>query len=63
MSRICDITGKKPSVGNKRSHAMNATLRRFNPNLFVKKVKDPKTGRMVKMKVSARALRILDRMS
>lgn len=42
---------------------MNATLRRFNPNLFVKKVKDPKTGRMVKMKVSARALRILDRMS
>ncbi|OGJ42793.1 50S ribosomal protein L28, partial [Candidatus Peregrinibacteria bacterium RIFCSPLOWO2_01_FULL_39_12] len=43
MSRRCEITGKKPSVGNARSHAMNATKRMYNPNLIVKKVLDPKT--------------------
>lgn len=63
MSRICEVTGKKPSVGNNRSHAMNATLRRFIPNLFLKKVKNPRTGKMVRMKVSAKALRFLDKLS
>ncbi len=33
MSRMCDICGKKPLNGNLRSHAMNATKRRFFPNL------------------------------
>ena len=33
MSKICQATGKKPMVGNNRSHAMNATKRRFLPNL------------------------------
>lgn len=59
MSRVCQITGARPSVGNNRSHAMNATKRRFNPNLMKKKVYDPKTGRMKTMKVSAAALRTL----
>lgn len=61
MSKICAITGKKGSSGNNRSHACNATLRRFEPNLFKKKVKNPKTGLMETMKVSARAIRTLDR--
>jgi len=34
MSRICDVCGKSAQVGNYRSHAMNATKRRFQPNLF-----------------------------
>ncbi|MEK7126993.1 MAG: 50S ribosomal protein L28 [Patescibacteria group bacterium] len=59
MSRRCEITGKKPSVGNARSHAMNATKRMYNPNLIVKKVLDPKTGRMRRMKVSTAALRTM----
>ena len=33
MSRVCQVTGKRPMVGNNRSHAMNATKRRFLPNL------------------------------
>ncbi|MDR1397464.1 MAG: 50S ribosomal protein L28 [Desulfarculales bacterium] len=33
MSRVCDICGKKPQVGNNVSHAHNKTKRRFNPNL------------------------------
>jgi large subunit ribosomal protein L28 len=33
MSRVCVICGKKPSVGNNRSHSMVATKRRFEPNL------------------------------
>ena len=33
MSRVCQVTGKRPAVGNNRSHALNATRRRFLPNL------------------------------
>jgi large subunit ribosomal protein L28 len=59
MSKVCQITGTRPSVGNNRSHALNATKRRFEPNLMKKKVYDPKTGRMKTMKISASALRTL----
>lgn len=59
MSKVCEITGKRPSVGNNRSHAMNATKRRFLPNLVTKRIFDPKTGKMKKMKVSTSALRTL----
>ncbi|VEB52285.1 50S ribosomal protein L28 [Salmonella enterica subsp. enterica] len=33
MSRVCQVTGKRPVTGNNRSHALNATKRRFLPNL------------------------------
>ncbi len=61
MSKICQITGARPSTGNTRSHAMNATKRRFIPNLVVKKVRDPATGRMKRMKLTAKALKTLDK--
>jgi large subunit ribosomal protein L28 len=61
MSRVCEITGKHSSAGNSRSHACNATKRKFRPNLFVKKVVDPKTGLTRKMKISASALRTLSK--
>jgi large subunit ribosomal protein L28 len=61
MSKVCQITGKKPSTGNNRSHACNATKRRFMPNIIVKKVVDPKTGRMKKMKIATSALRTLNK--
>ena len=61
MSRVCEITGKRPSAGNNRSHACNATKRRFLPNLVKKKIVDPKTGRIRKMKISTRALRTLNK--
>lgn len=61
MSRVCSITGKKTGTGNKRSHAMNATNRKFQPNMMVKRVFDQKSGRMVKMKISAAGLRTLSK--
>ena len=61
MSRVCEITGKRPKSGNNRSHACNATKRRFLPNLVTKKVVDPKTGRVKKMKIAASTLRTMNK--
>lgn len=61
MSRVCQITGSKTSPGHTRSHAMNATNRKYKPNLFIKKVFDPKSGKMVKIKVSAAGLRTMSK--
>ncbi len=48
MSRICEICGKRPMVGNHVSHAHNVTKRRFNPNLQrVRTVKDGEVKRMM----------------
>lgn len=49
MSRMCEICGKKPMVGNNVSHAHNLTKRRFNPNL--QNVRALSNGRIKKMKV------------
>ena len=59
MSNVCEITGARPSVGNSRSHSNIATKRRYLPNLAVKKLFDPKTGKMRKMKVSVAAMRTM----
>lgn len=61
MSRVCQITGRKTGTGNKRSHAMNATNRKYKPNMMVKRVFDHKSGRMVKMKIAAAGLRTLSK--
>ena len=61
MSKVCQISGKKPSSGNNRSHACNATKRRFMPNIVKKKVLDPKTGKMKKMKVATSTLRTMNK--
>ncbi len=49
MSRMCEICGKKPMVGNNVSHAHNLTKRRFNPNL--QRVRTISNGRVKKMAV------------
>lgn len=59
MSKICQVTGKKPRSGQNRSHSMRATKRRFEPNLQTRTLIDPKTGKKVKMRVSAAGLRTL----
>lgn len=61
MSKVCQISGKRPSVGNTRSHALNARKRRFEPNLIVKRVKNPVTGRIEKMRIATSTLRSLDK--
>lgn len=59
MSRICDVTGKRTAVGNRRSHSMRATKRKFYPNLFYKNIKDPETGLVYQIRVSAKGLKTL----
>ena len=61
MSRICQITGKKVMTGNNVSHANNKTKRKFYPNLQTKKFFVPETGETVVLKVSANALRTIDK--
>jgi len=59
MSRVCQVTGKKTSVGNKRSHSMRSTRRTFRPNLFYKNITDKETGLVYRIRVSAKGLRTL----
>ena len=57
MSRVCAISGKGPLTGNKRSHSLRATRRKWTVNL--QKVKVVVDGKPQKMRISARALRTL----
>ncbi len=57
MSKVCAITGKKPLSGNKRSHSLRATRRKWNVNL--QKVKVMVDGKPQKLRISARALKTL----
>lgn len=61
MSRICKITGKKPMAGNNVSKAHNKTRRVQRPNLQRKRIYLPEEGRTVTLRLSARALRTVDR--
>jgi large subunit ribosomal protein L28 len=61
MSRICKITGKKPMAGNNVSKAHNKTRRVQRPNLQRKRIYLPEEGRSVTLRLSARALRTVDR--
>lgn len=59
MANKCQVTGKKPLVGNLVSHSMRHTKRRQMPNLQVKNIWVPELGRFVRMKVSARGLKAM----
>lgn len=61
MSRICQITGKKPITGHRVSHSNIKTKRRFLPNLQVKRFYVPEEDRWVTLKVSSKAIRIINR--
>ncbi len=60
MSRVCELTGKGPMVGNNVSHANNKTKRRFLPNLNDTTLQSETLGRGVKLRISAHALRSVD---
>ena len=61
MSRVCDVTGKKPMFGNNVSHANNKTRRRFNINLQKKKFWIPDEKRFVTLRLSTRGMRVIDK--
>ena len=61
MSRVCQVTGKKPVTGNNVSHAHNKTRRRFLPNLHTHRFWVESENRFVKLRVSAKGMRIIDK--
>lgn len=61
MSRICDLTGKKPAFGNKVSHSNRRTRRVFKPNLFKKRFYVPEVDKWVTLKVSSKALKNINK--
>ena len=60
MSRVCELTGKGPMVGNNVSHANNKTKRRFLPNLQEVTLISDSLGRSFKLRISNAALRSVD---
>lgn len=61
MSRVCQITGKRPMSGNNVSHANNRTKRKFLPNLFTKRFYIPEEDKWITLKVSANALKTINK--
>jgi large subunit ribosomal protein L28 len=62
MSRVCQITGKRPMSGNNVSHANNRTRRRFLPNLHTQRFWLESERRFVRLRVSRQGLRIIDKL-
>jgi large subunit ribosomal protein L28 len=61
MSRVCEVTGKRPMSGNNVSHANNKTRRRFLPNLHSHRFWVESENRWVKLRVSRQGMRIIDK--
>src|SRR5471030_3101675 len=61
MARVCQVTGKKPMVGNNVSHANNKTKRRFLPNLQNRRIFVESENRWVSLRLSNAGLRVIDK--
>ncbi|MEC9247660.1 MAG: 50S ribosomal protein L28 [Pseudomonadota bacterium] len=61
MSRVCQVTGKRPLSGNNVSHAHNKTRRRFLPNLQFHRFWVESENKWIRLRVSAKGLRIIDK--
>lgn len=61
MSKVCQVTGKRPVSGNNVSHAKNRTKRRFEPNLHSHRFWVESEKRFVKLRVSAKGMRVIDK--
>ncbi|MDR3501152.1 50S ribosomal protein L28 [Legionella lytica] len=62
MSRVCQVTGKRPMTGNKVSHANNKTKRRFLPNIQNHSFWVEEESRFVTLRVSTKGMRIIDKL-
>lgn len=61
MSRVCQVTGKRPVSGNNVSHSNIKTKRRFLPNLHYHRFWVESENRWVRLRVSTKGLRIIDK--
>ena len=62
MSKVCQVTGKRPMVGHNVSHANNKTKRRFLPNLQTHRFWVESEKRWVKLRLSTKGMRIIDKL-
>jgi large subunit ribosomal protein L28 len=62
MSRVCQVTGKRPITGNNVSHAKNRTRRRFLPNLQNRRFWVEAENKFVRLRVSTKGQRIIDKL-
>ncbi len=62
MSKVCQVTGKRPVTGNNVSHAHNKTRRRFLPNLHNHRFWVESEQRWVRLRVSSKGMRIIDKL-
>lgn len=62
MSRVCQVTGKRPVAGNAVSHANNRKRRRFLPNLHTQRFWLESERRFVTLRVSTRGLRTIEKL-
>ncbi len=62
MAKLCPVTGKRTRTGNNVSRAHNKTRRRWEPNLQRKRIWAPGENRFVRMRVSARGLRTMEKL-
>ena len=61
MSKVCQVTGKRPQSGNNVSHAKNRTRRRFLPNLHYKRFWVESEKRYVRLRISQKGIRTVDK--
>jgi large subunit ribosomal protein L28 len=61
MTRVCEITGKRPAVGNRVSHANNKKRRRFLPNLHSQRFWLESEKRWVSLRISTHGLRTIEK--
>jgi len=61
MSRVCQVTGKRPMTGHNVSHANNKTKRRFLPNLHYHRYWLESEKRWVRLRLSTRGMRLIDK--
>ncbi len=62
MSKVCQLTGKRPISGNNVSHSKRKTKRRFVPNVHKKRFFIPETNQWVSLKLSAKAMRNINKL-
>lgn len=62
MSKVCQLTGKRPISGNNVSHSKRKTKRRFVPNVHKKRFYIPETNQWVSLKLSAKAMRNINKL-
>jgi large subunit ribosomal protein L28 len=60
MARVCEVSGKRPQVGNKVSHANNKSKRRFYPNLHTKRFFVAEENKWVTLKVSTKVIKTIN---